>query len=1231
MKRKLLSLFLVFCMTLSLVPSAFAAGAEGSGDSSQEGTESVAKIGDQTYTTLKAAFEAAQGESSPGTTITLTSDASLTEKVSITKDVTLEAGNFTVTGSTSNAAVYFEITGGTFTVNGGKFTSFGNTADTVTGAGVFKIPATASDASIQATGVTVEAFNRAAFDVRNGGFALTNCTINCDNSQENRLNKGVVAGYDATGTVTGSVTGGEIKGVNSTYEGWSASGIEISSGATVTVSGVTIDSTKGGISVARNYGHGAATVTVSDCTINAKDFALRIFESNNDVSAVEGSSAAVTIDSGSYTGDVRISLKDDGTTDGKSKISITGGTFSANVAEKGFVADGYLVKSSDEKFVVVPVGDAEAEVTSDSGSVKYATLAEAIQKAEANNAVKLLKDVTLTEKLTIDKAITLEGNNKTITGKADDTGVYFEITSGTFTISDAKLTGFGHKAETLTGTGVFKVPESTTDAKIVAKNLTVENFNRAAFDLRSGSFELKDCNINCDNGAEKLLTKGIVAWTGAVKGTVTGGTIIGSNSTYEGWSANGIEISAGSEVTVKDVTINSTKGGISVARNAGTGAAKVTVENCTINAADYALRIFESNNKYEPVQGSSATVTVNGGKYTGDVRISLKDNGTTDGSSTITISEGYFTADPTPYLSEGKAAVESTDANYIFMVKDAGSEAADVVAGEPSVEANLPSDATEKDKELADSLSTAMKNQDSAPTFEGGVSAAANVVADQNTVTVKDGEEALTQGGVTVGQDDNVSIVIQPYMDIEITAADADEGTFTLDITPMYRTIATTADVDNGDEIKLEDGTDKNAVEVVRAKELTVTKSVTITLPLPTGFVDTSVNNLYVNHKKDNGPTYVYTGTVENNVLTFVNPHGFSEFSVSKTNSAVAEVNGVSYASLQDAVNAVANNGIIKLLKDDCSATVSRKVSFSVTSDSQYTVNITAGSGFTMTQSGNTYTFTEKSGGGGGGGGSVVTQYTLTFDTNGGTAIAKVTKDKGTKVDLSGYTTTRQGYTFAGWYADEALTDKVTSVTLNSNQTVYAKWTEKTPEKPALPFTDVTKGDWFYDAVQYVYDKGMMNGVDGGRFAPNATTSRAMIVTILYRLENEPAVSGKSPFTDVAAGQWYTNAVAWAAANGIVTGTTDTTFAPNGNITREQMAAILYRYASYKGLDVSRQADLSGYADANAISAYAKQAMAWANGQGLITGVTATTLRPDGNAVRAQAATILMRLCEQVL
>ena len=184
--------------------------------------------------------------------------------------------------------------------------------------------------------------------------------------------------------------------------------------------------------------------------------------------------------------------------------------------------------------------------------------------------------------------------------------------------------------------------------------------------------------------------------------------------------------------------------------------------------------------------------------------------------------------------------------------------------------------------------------------------------------------------------------------------------------------------------------------------------------------------------------------------------------------------------------------------------------------------------------------------------------------------------------------------------------------------------------EPTVPFTDVKEGDWFYDAVCYVYENGMMNGVSETSFAPNATTSRAMIVTILYRLENEPAVSGSS-FTDVPSGQWYSNAVAWAAENGIVNGVTDTTFAPNSPITREQMAAILYRYAAWKGCDVSERVDLSGYADAASVSGYATEAMAWANAEGLITGVTNTTLRPAGSAVRAQAATILMRLCENVL
>ena len=276
------------------------------------------------------------------------------------------------------------------------------------------------------------------------------------------------------------------------------------------------------------------------------------------------------------------------------------------------------------------------------------------------------------------------------------------------------------------------------------------------------------------------------------------------------------------------------------------------------------------------------------------------------------------------------------------------------------------------------------------------------------------------------------------------------------------------------------------------------------------------------------------------------------------------------------------------------------------------------------------YAHWNYTGGGGGGGGSVTTKYTLTFDTNGGSAIAKVTKEKGTTVDLGQYVPTREGYTFAGWYSDEALTQKVTSVKLNGNTTVYAKWTENAVT-PTLPFTDVKSGDWFYEAVQYVYDKGMMTGVSADRFAPASTTTRGMIVTILYRLENEPAVSGDLPFTDVEAGTWYADAVAWAAANNIVNGTSATTFAPNSPITREQMATMLYRFAQYKGMDVvTLQEHLTGYPDGDQVSDYAIPAMNWAVGQGLIAGMENGTLVPQGSATRAQVATILMRFCESI-
>ena len=185
-------------------------------------------------------------------------------------------------------------------------------------------------------------------------------------------------------------------------------------------------------------------------------------------------------------------------------------------------------------------------------------------------------------------------------------------------------------------------------------------------------------------------------------------------------------------------------------------------------------------------------------------------------------------------------------------------------------------------------------------------------------------------------------------------------------------------------------------------------------------------------------------------------------------------------------------------------------------------------------------------------------------------------------------------------------------------------------EQAPLPFHDVTEGDWFYDAVRCAYETGLMDGVGDSLFAPNSQTTRAQLVTILYRLAGEPEPGGDSGFTDVEADTWYTDAVAWAAQNGIVNGVSDTEFAPGDDITREQLAVILYRYAAYQGYDVSQRADLSGFGDASSISGYAQEALSWAHAQGLVLGFEDGSLRPQGTASRAQIAAVLMRFLAAV-
>lgn len=188
----------------------------------------------------------------------------------------------------------------------------------------------------------------------------------------------------------------------------------------------------------------------------------------------------------------------------------------------------------------------------------------------------------------------------------------------------------------------------------------------------------------------------------------------------------------------------------------------------------------------------------------------------------------------------------------------------------------------------------------------------------------------------------------------------------------------------------------------------------------------------------------------------------------------------------------------------------------------------------------------------------------------------------------------------------------------------------KEPDKnDPLPFTDVAAGDWFYSAVQYAYQRGIVSGTSATTFSPNDTVTRAMIVALLHRLEGEPDAAA-SGFSDVGPAQWYTHAVGWAAANSIVMGYSNGTFGPGDTLTREQMAAILYRYAGTKGMDLSADTDLSAFSDHAAVSGYALDAMKWAVDRGLIQGTGNGMLSPQGSATRAQAAAVLMRFCEKL-
>ncbi|MBQ2768025.1 MAG: S-layer homology domain-containing protein [Clostridia bacterium] len=259
---------------------------------------------------------------------------------------------------------------------------------------------------------------------------------------------------------------------------------------------------------------------------------------------------------------------------------------------------------------------------------------------------------------------------------------------------------------------------------------------------------------------------------------------------------------------------------------------------------------------------------------------------------------------------------------------------------------------------------------------------------------------------------------------------------------------------------------------------------------------------------------------------------------------------------------------------------------------------------------------------------TVSNNCSVVFDSRSGSAVPSQTVALNTPI-VKPTDPTRQGYTFTGWYTDvDCTTLWLFDQGVSANLHLYAGWKERTDSGTVvtLPFADVPPESWFYDSVCYVYRIGLMNGVSDTLFSPDSGASRAMIVTILWRLEKSPVAVSAVKFADVADGMWYSKAIDWASANGIVDGYGDGKFGPNDPITREQMAVILWRYAKFKKKDVGVSTNLAVYTDADQIGSYAIVPMQWACGVGLICGVEENVLSPKTGATRAQMATILQRL-----
>ena len=518
--------------------------------------------------------------------------------------------------------------------------------------------------------------------------------------------------------------------------------------------------------------------------------------------------------------------------------------------------------------------------------------------------------------------------------------------------------------------------------------------------------------------------------------------------------------------------------------------------------------------------------------------------------------------------------------------------------------------------ELSGNQKGAIENTAKSVNADAAIAVAAKAVSDGLNI-----EDLMAQAreALKVGDTTPIYLFTQAYLEIVATGVEIGEDgkivSLTLDITPMVRVLASTA-------ASIKDLDNTNFVEVREPQELTISGNANIQLTLPDDL--TGVSALYIKHEKDAEHTYYYQGTVSDRTLSFLNPHGFSEFTFPANDEVKAAIGDEGYASLQAAVDAASNRDTITLNQNSAeTVTVQRSITFTLDKNgNDFTGTISAGAGYEMNTATNegkiTYTFTRISTGGSGSSGASG-DYIISVDktTGGKVTVNPGRADKGDEVtitavpndgyELSSLTVTdKDGDTVR---VSSEGNDKYTFTMPSGAVTVKAVFVrEGSPVvTPVTSFTDVAESFWAYNEIQWAAENGYMNGTSATSFNPTGTVTRQQVWMILARM------AGANP-ADMSA------AKTWAVNNGISDGTN-----PGGAVTRQQLVSLLYRFAGQNGYDTSAKADLSGYPDVASLASYATDAMAWAVANGIVGGTTQGTLNPAGTANRAQFAVLLWR------